>query len=340
LCDSLTEMLARGNVFVGELSPGTTATTTIAVAASTRNLVSMVSAVDETTNVVFLVVVEVNLVIVNGHTVVREPSNDVSNCPLLDALSTSHDFGSPDWRRATLNIPTDVILRLHKAIQNATLNGIWSTGCSGRDHAEVATAASFRLLDSERQIRQDQRASIVSPVRDVIVSFGTRAVIPTLLGSERTVNIKDAEAIRNLWSLRAFIALRRRGRRRSGSNSNVVEIFHLPLDIALMTPRIPVAQVLQFSLAPVRAHTIFGVESCTLGVLIALTGTLQILSVYMAGVRLAVESIFTGAPEFNPASGAFLSVMDSVARDLGPHAWILHFLAVVLMDVCTERSGH
>jgi hypothetical protein len=334
-------MLAGGNLRVGELSSGTATTTAIAIAAGTRNLVSVVSAVDETTNVVLLVVVEVNLVRVNVHTVVAKPIDDVIDCPLLDALSTSHDFGSPDWRWASLNIPTDVVLRLHEAIQNATLDGIWSTGCSGRDHAEVAAAASFRLLDSERQIRQDQRASVVSPVRHVVVSFGTRAVIPPLLGSERTVHIKDAKAIRNLWSFRAFLALWRRGGWRSRSDIHIVKIFCLPLDVAVMTPRVPVAQVLQFSLAPVRADTILGVETCTLGVPIALTSTLQTLCVYMARVRLAVESVGTASPEFNPASCTFLSFMDSVPWDLRPLAWILHVLvqALVLVEVCTEGSG-
>jgi hypothetical protein len=302
----------------------------------------MVSAVDETADVVFLVIVEVHLVSVNGHTVVAEPGNDVIDCPLLDALSTGHNFCSPDWRWTSLDVPTDIVLWLYEAIQNATLNGIWSTGCSGRDHAEVAAAASFRLFDVERQIGQDQRASVVRPVRDIIVSFSARAVIPPLLGSERTVHIKDAKAIRNLWSFRAFLGLRRRGRCPI-FNIHIVEIFRLPFDIALMAPLLPVGHVLQFSLAPVRADTIVGVESCTLGMLIALTGTFQILCVYVPRVRLAIEGILTGAPEFNPAPAALLSFMDSVPGDLRPNAWILLlrlcFLVGVLVDVCTEGSG-
>jgi hypothetical protein len=192
-------MLVRGNMLVAELSTGTTATTTTAVTAGARDLVSMVSAVDETADVVFLVIVEVNLVRVNGHTIVPEPSDDVIDSPLLDALSASHDFGSPDRGRASLNIPADVILGVHEAIQNATLNGVWSTGSAGRDHAHVALAAKG-VLDSKRQIRQDQRASVVSPIRDIVVSFGARAVIPPLLGSECAVNIEDAEAVRDLRS--------------------------------------------------------------------------------------------------------------------------------------------
>ena len=43
---------------------------------------------------------------------------------LVEALSTSHEFGPPDWRWATLDSQTYIVMRLHETIQIeiATLN--------------------------------------------------------------------------------------------------------------------------------------------------------------------------------------------------------------------------
>jgi len=134
--------------------------------------------------------------------------------------------------------------------------------------------ASFGLFESECKVRQDQRAPVVSPIWNIIVCLGAWTVIPPLLCSKGAVHIEHTEALRNLWAFRTFIACWGRSRWRRRPCVHFIKVFHLPLDVTIMAPRLPVSQVLQFTSAPMRTEAIFGVESSAFRMLVTFAGTL------------------------------------------------------------------